>query len=137
VRPEARPRAAILEAARVAGLSDCRAEKLLKSALACEYLFAWKEGGANSKTLIAMVKQPEPLLPPKEAPPAKKKPPLDQPVGRAHRPQLGPHCGRLAGAARANSRGSRGGRGSGAAVRLASEVCDGRRPDPCHCTFGG
>jgi hypothetical protein len=52
-RAEPRPRDAILEDARLAGLSDRKAESLLKSALALSYLFDWKEGSASSRTLIA------------------------------------------------------------------------------------
>src|SRR5262249_4395932 len=57
--PEPKPRDVILEEARLLGLSDSKAEKLLKAAIGCGYLFSWKESGANSQTLIATVKPPE------------------------------------------------------------------------------
>jgi hypothetical protein len=59
-RPEPRPRAAVLEDARACGLSDRKAEKLLGAALGCDFLFSWKDAGANSKTLVATVKPPDP-----------------------------------------------------------------------------
>jgi hypothetical protein len=63
-RPEPRPRAAVLEAARNCGLSDHKARTLLSAALGCELLFSWKEGGASSRTLVATVKPPEMTPPP-------------------------------------------------------------------------
>jgi hypothetical protein len=78
-KPEPRPRAAILEDARPV-LSDRKAEALLKGAIECGYLFAWKEAGANSKTLVSTVKPPEPApapeppaAPEEAGPPAKPK----------------------------------------------------------------
>jgi hypothetical protein len=64
-RPEPKARDAILEEARGAGLADSKAEKLLKAAQACGYLFAWKAAGANSQTMVGTVKPPEPSPKPK------------------------------------------------------------------------
>ncbi len=55
-KPEPRARGAILEDARLAGLSDRSAKDLLAGAVDCDYLFSWKEAGAASKTLISTVK---------------------------------------------------------------------------------
>jgi hypothetical protein len=54
-RPEPRARPVVLEEARLCGLSDAKAEKLLKAAIGCTYLHAWKERGANSETMICTV----------------------------------------------------------------------------------
>jgi hypothetical protein len=69
-KPEPRARGAIVEAARGAGLPDRKATSLLKDAVECDYLFAWKEAGAYGKTLIASVKPPDPPPPKPETPPA-------------------------------------------------------------------
>jgi hypothetical protein len=64
-RSEPRARDVLLEDARLVGLSDSKAEKLLKSAVGCGHLFSWKEAGANSKTMVATVRPPEtPPAPP-------------------------------------------------------------------------
>jgi hypothetical protein len=52
-RPEEMPRSIVLDEARKAGLSDRKAETLLKAAIDREYLFQRKERGANSRRLIS------------------------------------------------------------------------------------
>ncbi len=81
-KPDPQSRGAVLEEAKLTGMSDRKANDLLRNAIDCEFLFSWKEGDANSKTLIATVRPPElPFpseVPPKpdldKAPPAKKPP---------------------------------------------------------------
>jgi hypothetical protein len=55
VKPQ--PRDVILEQAREAKLSEVRAKRLLSMALNKELLFSWKEGGANTPTLISTARQ--------------------------------------------------------------------------------
>ena len=67
-KPEAQARGVLLEKAQLAGLSDRKAKDLLTRAVECGELFAWKEGGAASRTLIATVKPPDPAPEPPAAP---------------------------------------------------------------------
>jgi hypothetical protein len=59
-KPEPRPRSMILDEGRRLGISsDRKVEYLLKAAIDRAYLYAWKEAGANSRTLIASVPPPD------------------------------------------------------------------------------
>ncbi len=67
-KPEPQARGVLLENAQLAGLSDRKAKDLLTRAVECGNLFAWKERGAASRTLIATVKPPDPVPEPPAAP---------------------------------------------------------------------
>jgi hypothetical protein len=77
-KPEPQPRSVILDAARLLGLSDRRAETLLKGALDRGYLVAWRDGGAATPTMVATVR---PATPPPEATP-------EPPPRRGRRPKI-------------------------------------------------
>ncbi len=58
-KPDPQARGVVMEAAQAAGLSNRMAKDLLRNAVDCGFLFSWKEGGANSTTLIATAGPPE------------------------------------------------------------------------------
>jgi hypothetical protein len=69
-QPEPLARAAILESAQLRGLSDRKAERLLKAAIECSYLFTWRADGQANRWLVSKTVPPTvPISPaPKSAP---------------------------------------------------------------------
>ena len=66
-QPEPQTRAAILESATLLGLSDRKAKELLQRAIENDFLFAWREGGAATKMLVATTRPTDP--PPRDTAP--------------------------------------------------------------------